>query len=65
MVNNSINICWMDEWIGRWVSRPLLRERLILFNSSRMRIGAGAPFLLGTEQSWTGNGPFSLVELSK
>lgn len=58
---NSINICWMDEWIGWLVSHPLFTERFILFNSPRMRIGSGAPFMLGAQQSWTGNGPFSLV----
>lgn len=48
---------WMD-WLG--VSYPLLRQRLIHSNSPRMR-KTSASFLLGPEQSWTGNGPFSFV----
>lgn len=41
----------MNEWIGWLVSHPLLRERLILSNSSRMRKGADVPFLFSAEQS--------------
>ena len=46
----------MNEWTA-WVERGSAFPITLQW----MRTGAGSPLLLGLQQSWTGNGPFSLA----
>lgn len=46
----------LDEWMD-----CLSGERLSLSNNPAMKTGARSPLLLGLQQSWTGNCPFSLA----